>query len=247
MGKICRILPENPYWNLIQEAYRVFRVPIPQDLEVCNLCCMLDEQQDRMKQYESQNIPLHLIEEWYSAATNYPVSKNLWSYILPRALEILAVGENPTHSLEIVLDRYPTGERKRWTEEQWQVLDTFQKKFIESDMRACAPSTCFDNLDDKLCMFARSGWNVDDLFDQIYNLPMPLLVETLYNDWTGIGDDPQIWISTFWEDPDKIELKWTAKILYDRLFNYGIAADSPKYLSDQALELVNVISRYQDD
>ena len=198
MDKDCKISPENPYWDLIQEAYSVFRVPIPQDLEVCNMCCMPDEQQDVMKQYVSQNIPLHLVREWYSAATNYPVSQNLWLYILPRTLEILAIGENPTHSLEIALSRYPAGERKNWNEAQWQVLDTFQKKFIQTDMSSYSSS-------------------------------------------------PHIWVTSFWKNPEETELKWSAKILRDRLFDYGMAADSPKHLSDQALDLVDVISMYKND
>lgn len=247
MDKDFKISPENPFWDLIQEAYSVFRVPIPQDLEVCNMCCMPDEQQDEMKQHVSQNIPLHLIREWYSAATNYPVSQNLWQYILPRTLEILAIGEKPTHSLEIVLSRYPAGERKNWTEAQWRVLDVFQKKFIQTDVSSySSPSYCH-TLDEKLCMFSNSGWNKDDLFAQVYELPIQKLIETLYNDWASDSTYPQIWVTTFWKNREEIELKWSAKILQDRLFDYGMAEDSPKYLSDQALDLVDVISMYKND
>jgi len=247
MDKDCKISPENPYWDLIQEAYSVFRVPIPQDLEVCNMCCMPDEQQDVMKQYVSQNIPLHLVREWYSAATNYPVSQNLWLYILPRTLEILAIGENPTHSLEIALSRYPAGERKNWNEAQWQVLDTFQKKFIQTDMSSYSSSSGHHTLDEKLCMFSSSGWNNDDLFDQVYNLPIQKLIEILYKDWVSDTSYPHIWVTSFWKNPEETELKWSAKILRDRLFDYGMAADSPKHLSDQALDLVDVISMYKND
>lgn len=247
MDEDYKVLPTNPYWGLIQEAYGVFRVPTPKDLEVCNFCCMPDDIQNEMKKYVSQNIPFHLMEEWYSAATNYPVSQNLWSYILPRSLEILATGNMPTHSLEIVLNRFPTGDRERWSKAQWQVLSAFQKMFIQTENISKESLICHHYLDDKICMFANAGWNVDQLFEQVYNLPIQMLVEKLYCDWIDDTKYPQIWVTSFWDDVEKIEFKWTAKVLHDRLLDYGMSPTSPKDLVDKALDLVDVISVHRNN
>lgn len=241
-----KISTDNPFWGIIQDAYKVFSVPIPIDLEVCNACCMPDALQDEMKTYGSSNIPLRLMKEWYSSASNYPISQNLWCYILPRVLEFLTIGEVPTHSLEIVMNRYPTGQKVNWSEAQWQVLDAFQKKYLQTLFKDGSGSHDYQTLDEKLCMFANSAWEIDDLFEQVYNLPINTLIAALYDDWIG-GGHPQIWVSAFWNEPKKIELKWTAKNLHDRLFEYGMAPDSPKPLADKALDLVDAISIYPKD
>lgn len=246
MRKDNKISPENPFWDIIQNAYKVFRVPIPQHLEVCNICCMPDALQDEMKTYSSPNIPFHLIKEWFDAATNTPVSQGLWCYILPRTLELISIGKVPGLSLEIVLHRYPTGRKENWNEEQWLLLDEFQRQFLKTEIAFDPAHFDYFTLDDKLCMFANAGWAIDDLFNQVYNLPIQILVKSLYDDWIAICS-PQIWASEFWERPKEIEKKWTAKQLHDRLFEYGMAPDSPKPLADRALELVDVISTHPTD
>ena len=162
---IDKIKQSSPFYEIIIDAYEAFAVPRPNNLNVCDACCMEIDDQLRMLSYQSSDIPIHYMREWYEAAAQrllFP--KNIWMFVLPRTLELLAINKDPTWiGIEVALRRFPTGDKSQWTSEQWDVLDRFQKLFLKS-VFSIEGTRCQEYpLDDKLCMFYLGGWSLGEL------------------------------------------------------------------------------------
>jgi len=65
------------------------------------------------------DIPLNYINDWFFAAADIPLNKDKWRFVLPRILEVLASGEEPSSSIgiEVSLSRFATGDKKNWSEQ----------------------------------------------------------------------------------------------------------------------------------
>jgi hypothetical protein len=152
-----------------------------------------------------EDLPLDYLREWFGAACpTEGARKDIWSYLLPRTLEVLAMGEEPKNvGIEVSLSRFDTGNPSHWSNKQWSMLDRFQRRFMQS----ASPSTGawrYHALDDIICMFTLGGWQLDDLLSQVLSLPDEQLVERLWQDWCcEFGEYGEIAVTSFWEKPEK--------------------------------------------
>lgn len=151
-------------------------------------------------------------------------------------MEALASGEELTLAgMETVFARHPTGDRSRWSEREWAVIDDFQRAYLRNVQRDEAFA-----LDDTLCMFARGGWPLDDLFAQVDAWPTDRLVEQLSRDWsTAWGYE--IWITPFWDDEDVPWRFWTRPALYERFLDCGADSRTAPDIARRAYDLATVI------
>lgn len=76
----------HPFFDIIEEAYRVFNYPKPRSTEVCRNCCMDSKIEADFFNPPIRQMPLGYIQDWYQAAYDPQagVAKATWAYLLPR-------------------------------------------------------------------------------------------------------------------------------------------------------------------
>lgn len=240
----AKIAPDHAFFGLIEEAYRVFAYPKPTSIEVCEGCCMDADIEADFFNPPIKELPLHYLQDWFFAAYDPGgVSKGIWGYLLPRILEVVAVGEDVASvGLEVSLNRFQTGRAENWSAEEWQVLDRFQRAYLQ---REVARETG-EYLDDTLCMFGTAGWPLDDLFAQVAAFPDEVLARRFWNDWCR--GKHSIWIDAFWEDGGNTAAFnfYTSRVLYDRMVALVLSDDRPDELAAKASAVANVIEANAD-
>lgn len=237
--------PGHPFFDLIEEAYRAFDGYKPNDVDVCTACCMPKAIETDFFRPNIEDLPLDYLWEWFGAACpTEGVRKDIWAYLLPRTLEVLAMGEDPKYvGIEVSLSRFDTGNPVHWSDKQWSVLDRFQHRFLQSS----SPSTdawCWNSLDEILCMFTLGGWQLDDLLSQVMSMADDQLVQRLYKDWCGtFGDYGTIDVTEFREKPDKARVQqfYTSKQLRQRLEMIALSDSVDAEIAAKASAVVSVI------
>jgi hypothetical protein len=238
---------EDPFYEVIEEAYRVFSYPKPKVLGVCERCCMDREIEEDFFGPPIAELPLHYVQDWFfAAATPGEMPKSTWAYLLPRILEILACGMDASClGLEVSLRRFETGVRANWSDEEWNVLDHFQRLYLKRNFDAYGA-----HLDDILCMFGLGGWPLEDLMEQVTAINDAALARRLWNDWIN-GCAPgreDVWITPFWDDPaDKIMLKfYTSPQIYKKMEALALGDETEPELAQMASEVAGVIEANAD-
>jgi len=248
----AKLSPVDPFFELIEDAYRAFATHKPSDTEVCVDHCMPQPIADAFFSYDVRELPLRYLEEWYSAAASSEgISKHLWTYLTPRILEVLAAGQTVSFlGFEVVFQRYPVGRKEEWSENQWQVLDGFQRRFLareiasETGKRGNILRDSY--LDDKLCMFRRGGWELEDLLNQILAMPIDQLISRLWQDWCeDFGEYGTTWVTEFWEPDDKARMEkfYVSDVLHQRFMGTALSDSSHPDIANKASDLVSVIER----
>lgn len=218
----AKIPPDDPFADLIAEAYRVFPDAKPHSIEVCTRCCMDSRIAADFFNPPIERLPVEYVRDWYGAAYDPDgIAKETWAYLLPRVMEILATGEEVSPiALELSLNRFDTGNPANWFGTEWAVLDTFQRTYLH---RATLHPPSFDrdphaSLDDILCMFRLGGWPLQTLLDQVAAAPDAVLAQRLWQDWYA-GVAPDIWITKFWPTTDARRVRefYTSLELYGRM------------------------------
>ena len=238
----AKILPDDPFFDLVTEAYCVFAGPKPKSTEVFEECCMDRGIAARFFDSPIDYLPLEYVREWFSAATVVGgVSQQLWSYLLPRILEILAAGNEPSFvGLEVSLMRYPTGKSANWTKPQWNVLDKFQRAYL-----AQAVAGAGDHLDDVICMFSLASWPLNSLLEQVEAQHDAALVERLWRDWCEWNPEfvGEIWLTAFWDKPERARLFefYTSEALYRRMEALALSDATDSALAVKASAVAEVI------
>ena len=183
-------------------------------------------------------MPFHYLRDWFFAACDPELPKNIWAYLLPRILEVLADGRDHPSSVgvEVSLNRYQTGDRAHWSDAEWDVLDRFQRLYLSRSMTETDPF-----LDDVLCMFGSAGWPLEDLFDQVLAVPDDVLIPRLWNDWC-VGR-PTIWLTAFWEDEGNSAAYafYTSDAIYKRAMTLALESNGDPELAAKAWDVVMVI------
>jgi hypothetical protein len=241
----AKVPPGHPFHDIIHEAYRAFVRPKPDDVDVCTDCCMAQATAADFFRPNIAELPLDYLREWFGAA--YPaggVNQQIWAYLLPRTLEVIAMGEDPSViGIELALSRFDTGNPSHWSDKQWSVLDRFQRRFLQSS----SPSTgawCWNSLDEVLCMFTLGGWQLDDLLSQVMSMADDQLVERLYQDWCGtFGDYGTIDVTEFWKKPDKARVRefYTSEQLRQRLEMIALSDSVDAEIAAKASAVASVI------
>jgi len=221
--------------EIIEDAYSIFRQG-PTEHAVCD-CCMNKHIRIDFFSHSQRNLPLEYLQEWFSAAAENPMPKAAWRFVLPRVLEALASGDEPSNiGFEVCLSRYPTGIKENWNQEEWQVLDQFQREFLK-----VISVNVKEYLDDYICMFANAGWPTEDLYQQVRDFNDETLTRRLWNDWCSWGINHAIWITPFWKHPSVARAFYLSDELLDRISNYALDEKTPTEMQNKAYDVANVI------
>ncbi len=240
----AKLTPDSPLFDIVEKAYRVFAYPKPKSTGVCKHCCMYPEIEKDFFNPAIRELPLRYVRDWYSAAYDPKgVPKETWAYLLPRLLEILAAGEGVSDTaIEVSLSRFETGNRQNWSQEEWEVLDNFQRTYLRHRIEQGD-----DPLDDILCMFSLAGWELRGMLNQVSSTSDKVLVQRLWNDWCRgcIPGREDIWVTAFWEGRGNSGAHgfYTSKVLYDRIAALALADDTDADLAAKAAAVAMVIER----
>lgn len=241
-GPGAKLRPDHPFFPIVQDAYKQFSSAKPTRLEVCECCIDADVERDFFNPPIDQ-LPLAYIRNWYFADHGPGISKPLWAYVLPRILEILAIGQQVSEiSPEISLARFPMGQRHHWSTAQWDVLDRFQRAFLQRTVEHGRGP-----VDETLCMFALAGWPVEELIEQLDAMPDALLAEALWRDWCK-GSAPgreAVWVTSFWkgDDASTVYRFYMSDRLRERMTALAMAEDMPSDTAEKALAVAAVIEK----
>ena len=214
----AKVSAGHPFFDIIEEAYRVFAYPKPSSIEVCRNCCMDPTIEADFFNPPIRQLPLEYVRDWYFAAyEENGVAKATWAYLLPRLMEILATGEELSYNgIEVSLGRFDTGNPKNWSSKEWAVLDRFQRVFLERHI-----ANTEGHLDDVICMFRLGGWDLDDLMNQVKAAPSEHLATRLWNDWAEWCGPARegIWTTAFWKAEDEARMLdfYTSNELYEKM------------------------------
>ena len=236
-----KLSPGDPFFGIVQEAYRLFAGPKPTVTDVCD-CCMDKEVERDFFRPPIRDLPAAYVQDWYFAAYDPAgISKQTWSYLLPRILEMLAVGTDvSTMSLEVNLGRFDTGNPDNWSPKQWDVLDRFQRAYLRRAIEV-GPNP----IDDVLCMFRLGGWPLSDLLNQVFAMPTATLAERFWKDWCKdhvVGREG-VWVTTFWkgEDNKAVYEFYTSHELHERIAALALAEELDCETRRTALAVATVI------
>lgn len=237
----AKVQPGHPFFDIIEDAYRVFAYPKPKSIEVCERCCMDADIEANFFNPPVRDLPLEYVQDWYFASYNPDgIAKDTWAYLLPRILEILASGESVSNvGTEVSLKRFDTGNPKNWSNEEWDVLDRFRRKFLD---RAIDQDEDF--LDDFICMFRLAGWPLDELLNQVAAASDARLARRFWNDWCRcVPGRESIWITAFWEGADSTSVFgfYTSQLLHDRMTALALADNTEAELAAKAFAVASVI------
>lgn len=241
----AKLAQDDPWFDLIEEAYCVFHYPKPTSTEVCIRCCMTSEIEEDFFNPGIRQLPLRYVRDWFEAAYDPPgIAKGTWAYLLPRILEILAVGDEPASvGIEVSLSRFETGNQANWSNQEWEVLDRFQREFLRRNVERGS-----DALDDVLCMFRLAGWPLTDLLEQVASMPTPLLAERFWRDWCAdcVPGREDVWITAFWKSPDNSEVFefYTCPSMYERFSSLAFSDDTDRELAAKATAVAGIIETH---
>ncbi|KIC15802.1 hypothetical protein [Leisingera sp. ANG-Vp] len=223
--------------EVIAEAYHVFACEKPSDPGVCD-CCMDQRIREHFFEPEIAEMPLHYLQDWYFAAIGDEFNQHTWRYLLPRILEVLASGETLAGvGIEVSLNRFPTGVEGNWRDEEWQVLDRFQRLFLRRAVLSYP-----ECLDDVLCMLGIADWPLAGLFEQVLNCPSGDLAERFWKDWCQFPA-PGVWVGSFWERSQEPEVYafYRSYELYQKIADLASKDQTPPELAEKALAVAAVI------
>lgn len=235
----AKISVDHKFFSIIEDAYRVFAYPKPTSTDVCERCCLDARIASDFFVPPIRELPLRYVQNWFDAAySGEGITRETWSYLLPRILEILASGEDASViSLEISLNRFDTGNPKKWSNGEWAILDRFQREFLRYKIESRN-----DALDDVICMFRLGGWPLDDLLAQVASMPDAILIRRLWQDWCASGFE-SIWTTAFWERDDRTTVFsfYTSPELSERVEAVALDENTDPELAAAAMSVANVI------
>lgn len=217
--------------DIVERAYTAFEARPPTDIGVCTSCCMAPKDAARLLNMPVRQIPERLMAEWMDAATTHEFPEDTWRHLLPRILEFLANGDDPTFvGREVILRR---GKGVSMTPTQQGIVNAFQVALL-----ADAAAHHHDRLDELQCMFALGGWPPSELGKQMLALPDDVLVAAMHYQFCS-GFYSYIW-TAFWDEPERSQMQafYESRALYDRMEALGLQ-DGPQ--GDLAAEVVDAI------
>ena len=204
-GKRRRRLPrldtpeQSRLFAVVEEAYPVFgrRPTPPHVLDVCLHCCVSDEVEQRLRLLPLKQVPAKYLYEYNGSAMSEIQNAREVGYFLPRMLELLAIGDEIHHSIEISLDRLGRCPKDSWTEAETAVLDRFAKAYFDVVLRTGPLGgdrhrILVDDPLSVLLMFDIAGLDIGPLLELWLNCEHPYAtvqyVENTYWDFWEDGD-----------------------------------------------------------
>lgn len=210
--------------DVIAEAWRVFDLPTPRSTGVCKGCCMDREIEADFLNHTARDLPDHYIRDWYFAVFADDLGYAQMGWLLPRVMELLAIGREDFFSgQEVALSRLPqSGFPDRWPPQAVEIV----RRFAHALLAQRVTDGVWD-LDTTLCTIGNSGLEIGPFLSQLEALPDDALARLLHSNWIYEGRG-MIFQTYHWNSQDQRSEVWNwylSEALENRMIEAGIAGD----------------------
>ena len=159
--------------EIIERAYQVVsHYHITEEiLEVCTHCCVNEEEINALVNLPLSELSRDLLSTYNHAAHPEKPNINGFRHFLPRFLELTASFNSPTHSTELALRRIGYYDQDDWTNEEWEVISTFQLEFFKHALDTTLPTT--EPLDEIIILLYNTKMDIEtmlSLWKESYSL-----------------------------------------------------------------------------
>lgn len=234
-----RVPPEDADFALVEDVYRAFAAPPPPDLGVCNCAmCIGKGTEAALLAKPIRDWSLSDVYAWQGSVLRR-MDRRLWSWLLPRFLEILLAGESVTNGPEeLALSAYPTGQRENWPDRQWQVLDRVAERLLDHGVtRRTGPGFL-----EPVCILTNGGWPLDDLIARVSAHPQ--ILGAMAYTW-GIPAWHGDLFGPGWPNgaEDALLAAFATQEWVDRLMAYALAPGQDTDRADEALNAAEALQK----
>lgn len=234
----ARVVAGDPFFGLIEDAYREFKAAPPSHLGICTCgMCMGPDRSRAALRKSPRDWTLADVWSW-SDSVKKGLDQTVWSWLLQRFLEVLAAGEGCHNGVEhLSLSWFETGKRSLWSSKQWAVLDRFAGLFMDRAMQ----SRSGEGVLYEMLILARGGWPLDDLIARV--MADPDLSEALAYAW-GAGFSTGDLFGSDWSPEERRILQETfvTKDMADHMFIFAFADGVDPEMSEAALQAGEAIA-----
>lgn len=152
--------------DAVAQVYATFRggEALAGPLDVCTYCCCPAEVERELREWPRRRLTARHFYQYNDSAKSEVQPVPELRHLLPRLLELVALGEEIHHSTELFLDRLGRCPEGTWSTKERQVLDAFAAAYFEGVLREDALRR-FDGPLDILLMFDIGGFDVAPLLD----------------------------------------------------------------------------------
>lgn len=174
----------------VAEAWDVLALPPPPSTGVCKGCCMDPDIEAAFLGFEARDLPLSHVRDWYFAAYADDLGHAQMGWLLPRVLELLAAGEEPSFfGLETTLARLPqAGFPGDWPEPAVRAVRRFAHAWLATVVEERRP-----DLDETLCMIGAAGLDIGPFLHQLDALEDGALI-ALDNRYACVATSKQCYV-----------------------------------------------------
>ncbi|MEM9344685.1 MAG: hypothetical protein AAGA87_16720 [Pseudomonadota bacterium] len=173
--------PELPYDHrlapLVAEAYQVMAAPHPFCHGLYRACSLSPRVEAGFFEVEQREVSAEFLREWYRGTHSDELTPEVMSWLLPRILELLALGQTDLFPyLEDAFQRLDlTDFPASWSP---RAVDVFQR-FARAQFRRMVLEDASE-LDALIAMFANSGLGAAPFLEVLWGLPVDALARVMF-------------------------------------------------------------------
>ena len=160
--------------EIIKDAYSTFsQYAVPVCFNVCTYCCMSIEEEYALRTIPLSMLPGGLVYSYNGSAKVELVSKDEVAYLLPRTLELIALGEEIHHSTELYLDWAGQVPSEQWTQQEKELLERFALQYTKDVFQQAKQMQVqwHVEIDSILIMFCYAGIDIQPILDWLAQCP----------------------------------------------------------------------------
>lgn len=148
---------------IIEKSYDVFSpYKVSKPLDVCTVCCMTEDEENRLISLGVRFIPFDLLYSYNTAAKTAKPNIDEFKHFLPRFLELTAEFQYLSHSVELTFGRFDYYGESEWTPPEKELLSEFAVEFFRYCL-SVYPLPDFEKIDSILVMLSKAYIDIDKI------------------------------------------------------------------------------------
>lgn len=166
--------------QVIKDAYSLFgKYSTPEHFSVCTHCCVNTRQEYELRALPLSSLSRDLIYVYNDSAKDDLDSKDEVAYLLPRILELIALGEEIHHSPELYLDWMSKTPLEQWTEAEKELLERFALQYTKDAFQQAKQEQWVVEIDSILIMFCHADIDIQAILDWLAQCTDDIVVASI--------------------------------------------------------------------
>ncbi len=150
----------------IKNAYEVFsRYRVVRPLDVCTVCCLTAEDEERLFSVPPGEIPVALLMKYTHSARSDKTRIEEVKHFLPRYLDLISVYQFPSHSAELSFSRLLPFDKNEWEPVEFKLLETFAAEYFVHTLNLYPLPSSVSKIDSILVMLWRAEFDIGALLE----------------------------------------------------------------------------------